>query len=71
MIVPISYDALDDDNSYFKFNLNTITLYNLIRLEDSSYYRWVYMNAYNVTRRASSNHGNVSGQLFYPRSWEG
>jgi hypothetical protein len=59
VIVPISYDLLDDHNSYFKFNLNTITLYNLIRLEDSSYYRWVYMNAYNVMRRTTDDHGNA------------
>ena len=59
MIVPISYDVLDDHNSYFKFNLNTITLYNLIRLEDSSYYRSVYMNAYNVMRRTTDDHGNA------------
>jgi hypothetical protein len=58
VIVPISYDLLDDHSSYFKFNLNTITLYNLIRLEDSSYYRWVYMNAYNVMRRTTDDHGN-------------
>jgi hypothetical protein len=59
VIVPISYDVLDDHNSYFKFNLNTITLYNLIRLEDSSYYRSVYMNAYNVMRRTTDDHGNA------------
>jgi hypothetical protein len=56
---PISYDVLDDHNSYFKFNLNTITLHNLIWLEDSSYYRWVYMNAYNVLRRTTDDHGNA------------
>ena len=59
VIVPISYDVLDDHNSYFKFNLNTITLYNLIRLEDSSYYRSLYMNAYNVMRRTTDDHGNA------------
>jgi len=59
VIVPISYDVLDDHNSYFKFNLNTITLYDLIRLEDSSYYRSVYMNAYTVMRRTTDDHGNA------------
>ena len=58
VIIPISYDLLDDHNSYFKFNLNTITLYNLIRLEDNSYYRWLYMNAYNLMRRTTDDHGN-------------
>jgi hypothetical protein len=36
--VPIGIEVQDDHNSYFKFNLDTINLYNLIRLEDSSYY---------------------------------
>jgi hypothetical protein len=58
VIIPISYDLLDDHNAYFKFNLNTITLHNLIRLEDNSYYRWVYMNAYNLMRRTTDDHGN-------------
>jgi hypothetical protein len=58
VIIPISYDLLDDHNSYFKFNLNAITFYNLIRLEDNSYYRWLYMNAYNLMRRTTDNHGN-------------
>ena len=58
VIVPISYDVLEDHGSYFKFNLNSITLYNLIRLEDSSYYRWLYMNAYNVLRRTTDDHRN-------------
>lgn len=58
VIIPISYDLLDDQNSYFKFNLNTITLYNLIRLEDHWYYRWLYMNAYNLMRRTTDDHGN-------------
>src|SRR5678815_5271809 len=36
VLLPISTDVLDDHNSYFKFNLDTINFYNLIRLENSS-----------------------------------
>jgi hypothetical protein len=59
VVVPISYDVVEDHNSYFKFNLNTITLYNLIRLEDSSFYRSVYMKAYDIMRRTTDDHGNA------------
>jgi hypothetical protein len=57
--VPISYEVLDDHNSYFKFNLATISLYNLIRLEDNSTYRWFYNNAYDVLRRTTDDHRNA------------
>jgi hypothetical protein len=59
VITPTAYDLADVHTSYFKFNLNTITLYSLIRLEDSSFYRWVYLNAYNVMRRTTDDHGNA------------
>jgi len=59
----ISFEVLDDHHSYFKFNLDTINLYNLIRLEDSSYYRWIYMNAYNILRRTTDDHGNAHFNL--------
>jgi hypothetical protein len=57
--VPIALEALDDHNSYFKFNLDTINLYNLIRLEDSSYYRERYIRAYDILRRTTEDHGNA------------
>jgi len=56
---PIALEVLDDHNSYFKFNLDTINLYNLIRLENSSYYEWWYRNAYNTLRRTTDGHGNA------------
>src|SRR5438093_10267722 len=50
--VPVFFDSLDDHSHYFKFNLNYINLYDLIRLEeDSSPYKAVYMNAYDMLRR--------------------
>ena len=56
---PIAYEVLDDHGSYFKFNLDTVTLYNLIRLEDSSYHRSLYTNAYDLLRRTTDDHRNA------------
>lgn len=54
-IVP---ETLDDHNSYFKFNLDVINLYNLLRLEQSSTWRRTYLWTYNVLRRTLDDHGN-------------
>src|SRR5437870_11087605 len=57
--VPVFVDSLDDHSHYFKFNLNYINLYDLIRHEeDSSPYKAVYMNAYDMLRRRTQSHGN-------------
>ena len=60
---PIGIDVLDDHSSYFKFNLNYITLYNLVRLENGGWWsRWIkswYEHAYAVNRRATDDHGNA------------
>jgi hypothetical protein len=59
-VVPIAYDLLDDHNSYFKFNLNTITLYSLLRFEsERSLFRPFYMKAYNTMRRTTDDHQNA------------
>ncbi len=63
VIVPIAFDVLDDHTSYFKFNLDTINLYNLIRLESNSFYRDRYLRAYDVLRRTTDNHGNAHFNL--------
>ncbi len=57
--VGIGYDLLNDHTSYFKFNLNTINLYNLIRLEGNGFYRDRFMHAYDVLRRTTDDHGNA------------
>jgi hypothetical protein len=59
VIVPITFDVLDDHNSYFKFNLDVIALYNLIRLEGPGTYRDRYLDAYDVLRRTIDGHGNA------------
>jgi hypothetical protein len=58
--LPIAYDNLDDHNHYFKFNLNYINLYNLIRLEENgSPYKQTYLDAYSALRRRTQTHGNA------------
>ena len=55
--VPIAVDASGDD-SYFKFNLDYINLYNLIRLEASSA-KSIYQSAYGVLRNHTASHQNA------------
>src|SRR5262249_16667898 len=58
--LPIYFDNLDENDSYFKFNLNYINLYNLVRLEDdSSSYKQSYLNAYDALRNRTAYHGNA------------
>ena len=57
VIAPISFDALSDQ-SYFKFNLDTINLYTLLRLESSSFGD-IYRKAYDILRNHTDNHGNA------------
>src|SRR5262245_16960991 len=52
-MMPISLEVLNDD-SYFKFNLDSINLFNLIRLERSSF-AGIYRGAYDVLRRHTAN----------------
>jgi uncharacterized protein (TIGR03437 family) len=55
--VPIGVDTTSDD-SYFKFNLDYINLYNLIRLESSSA-KSIYQSAYGVLRDHTAPHQNA------------
>lgn len=57
---PILYDNIDEHDHYFKFNLNYINLYNLVRLEATgSPFRGLYLNAYARLRRRTEQHGNA------------
>jgi hypothetical protein len=57
--LPVFFDSLDDHGHYFKFNLDYINLYDLIRLEeDSSPYKALYTNAYDILRNRTRTHGN-------------
>jgi uncharacterized protein (TIGR03437 family) len=55
--VPIGVDISTDD-SYFKFNLDYINLYNLVRLEASSAGS-IYQSAYGVLRDHTAAHQNA------------
>ena len=55
--VPLDVDTASDD-SYFKFNLDYINLYNLIRLEASSA-KSIYRSAYAVLRDHTALHQNA------------
>ena len=59
VVAPIAFEVLDDHNSYFKFNLDTINLFNLVRLEDTRRFQRRYRFAYNVLRRTTDDHGNA------------
>lgn len=60
VISPILFDDADDHAHYFKFNLNYINLYNLIRLEEnSSPFKQLYLNAYGLLRSTTASHGNA------------
>ena len=57
VIAPISIEVLDN-NSYFKFNLDSINLFNLIRLESSSF-KGIYRQAYDILRRHTDDQKNA------------
>jgi hypothetical protein len=57
VIAPISIEVLDN-NSYFKFNLDSIDLFNLIRLENSSF-KGIYRKAYDILRRHTDDQKNA------------
>lgn len=55
--IPIGVDT-SSDSSYFKFNLDYINLYNLIRLE-GSFAGSLYSGAYNILRNHTAAHQNA------------
>ncbi|HYP05594.1 MAG TPA: hypothetical protein VER03_05100 [Bryobacteraceae bacterium] len=57
--LPISLEALDDHGSYYKFNLDAIALYSLLRLEEESPRRGDYIATYRTFRSIIATHGNV------------
>jgi hypothetical protein len=58
VIIPLGIDATDDHDSYFKFNLDFINLYNLIRLEDNASYKASYEAGFTAVRVTTDNHLN-------------
>ena len=57
MLTPLGVDAASND-SYFKFNLDYINLYNLVRLESSST-RAIYEKGYSIVRNHTAGHQNA------------
>ena len=58
VIVPIALEVTSD-SSYFKFNLDTINLYDLVRLEGSGSFRNIYKAAYDVLRNHTRDQKNA------------
>lgn len=56
--LPVAVDAQDVRDSYFKFNLDAINFFNLIRLENDSSLRAQYLAAYAIYRNATKDHMN-------------
>ena len=58
-LAPISIEVLDSHSSYYKFNLDTINLYSLIRLEGSSFFKTIYNKTYDILRNTTDDHHNA------------
>jgi hypothetical protein len=60
MQAPLATEVLDPHGSYFKFNLDTINLFSLVRLEEErGGSRGTYWRAYEMLRRTTDDHGNA------------
>jgi hypothetical protein len=59
LIVPIAAETLDPHNSYYKFNLDELVLYTLLRLDSTEPYHSYYREAYDILRRTLDDHGNA------------
>lgn len=57
--LPIAIEAADPHNSCFKFNLNAINLWQLLRGGEDGFYRWRHELAYGFWRRGVAAHGNA------------
>jgi hypothetical protein len=57
--IPVSVDAEDVRDSYFKFNLDAINLFSLIRLETDSTLLARYQAAYQIYWQAIESHMNA------------
>ena len=57
---PIRAECSDTYGSYFKFNIDYISLFDLVRLESAgSPYAPFYTNAYSVLRQCTAKHQNA------------
>jgi hypothetical protein len=56
---PIATECQDPYGSYYKFNLDHINLYNLIRLEEPGVFRTLYLQAFATLRGCTGTHQNA------------
>jgi hypothetical protein len=56
---PILFECFDPYGSYYKFNLDHINFYNLIRLEESGTPRNQYLSAFTRLRNCTGSHQNA------------
>jgi hypothetical protein len=56
---PIETECQDPYGSYYKFNLDHINLYNLIRLEEPGPFRTLYLQAFAALRGCTGTHQNA------------
>jgi hypothetical protein len=57
--IPVAVDAADNRDSYFKFNLDAINLFSLIRLETDATLLARYQSAYQLFHNAIQAHRNA------------
>ena len=57
--LPVAVDCADARNSYFKFNLDAVNLFTLIRLETDSTLLGSYQSAYQLFHNTVKDHGNA------------
>lgn len=57
--IPIQVDCADEHSSYFKFNLDYLNLYTLIRNEEPGVARLIYLDAYHELRDTTYDHHNA------------
>ena len=58
-LVAVGVDAADDRSSYFKFNIDHIILYNLLRLQGGGFTKFWYNLAWDLVHKAVAGHGNA------------
>ena len=62
--LPVTTECQDTYGSYYKFNIDYITFFNLVRLEPAkSAYRPLYMNGYRTLRQCTATHQNAHFNL--------
>jgi len=56
---PVLPELADLHGSYFKFNLDVLTFYHLVKWEGNRTYHRYYEDAYKILRRTIDGHGNA------------